>query len=211
MSDEAKRELSPSGADTAAPRFKFTRSDSRVSAPDAAAPAPSPTPNVPIRSSSIPFARWSEGVRFGGGEIALGALGGKQRIGVKLTELPPGKQSCPMHYHLKEEEHFFILEGRVVLRTDEGRFVMGVGDYVCFPAGTRVAHCFENPFEGPCRMLEVGSSDPDEVAVYTESQKAKIRSLGVIVPMHPGASLDYWQGEAVDQPLPSAGSETDKT
>jgi len=136
----------------------------------------------------------------------LGALGGAVQIGVNLVELEPGRQACPFHWHLREEEHFFVLEGRCVLRSGEDRHEMSQGDYVCFPAGTRVGHALENPYRARCRLLAIGTRDPDEVAVYPDSGKAKLRALGHIV-AYPAPSLDYWKGELVDDPVAPLGGE----
>lgn len=106
-----------------------------------------PRPNVPLTARALPEEAWSEGVRFGTREIALGKLGGAQKVGVRLERIPPGKQSCPFHYHLRAEEHFYVLEGQCVLRSGDQRFVMKAGDYVCFPAGTGVAYAFKNDNE----------------------------------------------------------------
>lgn len=186
--------------------MKHTRMDSATATPNRGRAA---TPNEPIASTTLAFDRWQEGARFGGGEIPLSDLGGAARIGVNLVELAPGRQSCPAHWHLREEEHFYVLTGRCVLRSGEQRFEMGPGDYVCFPAGTRVAHCFENPYDAPCTVLAIGNRDDDEIAVYPDSGKAKLRALGRIVPWPPapdGEGLDYWQGEATTVPLTPAPS-----
>lgn len=176
---------------------KYTRTDSATARPSAKVPA---TPNVPLSTEGLAFDRWSEGERFGGGEVPLGDLGGATQIGVNLVELPPGRQSCPLHWHLREEEHFYVLSGRCTLRVDDVRHAMAPGDYVCFPAGTRVAHCFENPHDQPCRILAIGSRVADEIAVYPDSKKMKVRALGMIVPL-PEQTLDYWHGEAPETPL----------
>jgi uncharacterized cupin superfamily protein len=183
--------------------MKFTRMDSASSRPSEDR---EPTPNVPIRTSALAFDRWSEGERFAGGEIPLAALGGGTQIGVNLVELVPGKQSCPRHFHVREEEHFFVLEGRCVLRSGDARHEMGPGEYVCFPAGTGVAHAFENPFDAPCRLLAIGTKDPAEIAVYPDSGKAKLRALDVIVPL-PAEGLDYWAGERTGEPLPATAEQ----
>src|SRR5689334_21080552 len=97
---------------------KFTRSDSKTGSHyDGRAP----TPNVPIRTAGLPLEAWQEGVRFCGRDLPLGRLGGSVQVGVSLMVLEPGKQSCPFHYHLREEEHFYVLSGRCVLRTSAGR------------------------------------------------------------------------------------------
>src|SRR4029079_7325662 len=51
---------------------------------------------------------------------ALGDALGLTKIGVNLTTLSPGKESSMRHHHTHEDEMVFILEGEVVLRTDEG-------------------------------------------------------------------------------------------
>ncbi len=181
---------------------KFTRGDSSTDRPSTELPR---TPNVPIATASLAFDRWYEGERFGGGEIPLGDLGGARDIGVNLVELVPGRQSAPLHWHLREEEHFYVLAGRCVLRVDDARHVMGPGDYVCFPPATRVAHCFENPYDEPCRLLAIGARLSDEIAVYPESKKMKLRALGKIVPL-PDDGLDYWHGEDVDAVLPGSAA-----
>lgn len=181
---------------------KFTRTDSATERPSTALAA---TPNAPIATAGLAFDRWQHGERFAGAEIPLGAMGGATQLGVNLVELVPGKQSCPLHWHLREEEHFYVIDGRCVLRTDDTRTPMGPGDYVCFPAGTRVAHCFENPYAEPCRLLAIGSRIADEIAVYPESKKMKLRALQTIVPL-PEHALDYWEGEAVGTPLPGSAA-----
>ena len=178
-------------------RLKYTRTDSCSEAASQSVP---PTPNVPIRSAVMPQDTWSEGKRFGGREVPLGVLGGAEQVGVNLMELAPGKQSCPFHWHLREEEHFFVLHGRCVLRSGDDRFVMEPGDYVCFPAGTRVGHAFENPFAEACQLMAIGTRDADEIAVYPDSGKAKLRALGHIL-RYPSDTLDYWDDELVDVPI----------
>ncbi len=176
---------------------KHTRMDSADAEPSRWR---TPTPNVPIRTHELAFDVWHEGVRFGGAELPLARLGGARDIGVNLVELAPGRQSCPLHWHLREEEHFYVLDGRCVLRSGDERHAMAKGDYVCFPAGTRVAHAFENPHAEPCRLLAIGTRVADEIAVYPESGKMKLRALDAIVPWPP-LSLDYWHGEQPDLPL----------
>lgn len=181
-------------------RTRYTRTDS--AAGSSAGGGRTVTPNQPIRTADLAADEWSEGVRFAGAEIPLSRLGGGRDIGVNLVTVPPGKQSCPMHYHVHEEEHFYILEGRVVLRTGDTRSTMEAGDYVCFPAGTGVGHCFENIFETPCRLLAIGARLDHEIAVYPESGKMKLRALGRIVAYaSPDESLDYWAEERPDEVL----------
>ena len=162
-------------------------------------------PNVPIRESQLGDDAWikfQRGARFASRDLPLSDLAGGTQIGLSLTVLPPGAQSCPFHFHEREEEHFYILAGRCVLRSGDERHEMAAGDYVCFPAGSGVAHSFENPFDEPCRYLTIGNRFADEVCVYPDSKKILVRTprCKLMMPL-PAASLDYWTGEPVDEPL----------
>src|SRR3546814_13012048 len=76
-------------------------------------------PSRPIASSDIPWTEWSDVPRFAVRyrPLSLAALGDSYRFGVAIEELPPGKQSSPAHWHVFEEEHPFLLAGRLTLRT----------------------------------------------------------------------------------------------
>jgi uncharacterized cupin superfamily protein len=43
--------------------------------------------------------------------VALGSKMGAKKLGWNVSVLPPGKFSCPYHFHHSEEELFLILEG----------------------------------------------------------------------------------------------------
>jgi uncharacterized cupin superfamily protein len=84
---------------------------------------------------------------------------------------------CPFHYHQREDEVFFVLSGRGVLRYGDDVRELRAGDCVSCPAGTRVAHQIGNPFEEDLVYLAIGPHDPDEVCVYPDSGKVLVRSL----------------------------------
>src|SRR5258708_5791917 len=69
------------------------------------------------------------------------------RLGVNLSRLPAGRTTCPFHYHQFEDEIFFIMSGRGVLRYGDEIRELRPGDCVSCPAGTKVAHQIANPFE----------------------------------------------------------------
>src|SRR5882724_7775800 len=58
---------------------------------------------------------------------ALGDALGLTKIGVNLTTLPPGKESSMRHWHSHEDEFVFVLEGALVLRTDDGEQALVAG------------------------------------------------------------------------------------
>lgn len=158
-------------------------------------------PQGPIPIESVAWTEWSEGVRFGGrARVLSDTKADGRRIGVAVEELPPGRQSCPFHYHLREEEHLIALEGEATLRLGEQRYAIKAGDYVGFPAGQRAGHCLINEGEKTFRYLMVGDSDPGEVCVYPDSNKVLVRALGRAI-FRDGARAEYWDGEKAEEPV----------
>jgi uncharacterized cupin superfamily protein len=102
------------------------------------------------------------------------------RLGVNLSRLPPGRTMCPFHYHQLEDEVFFILSGRGVLRYGDDVRHLRAGDCISCPAGTKVAHQIANPFDEDLTYLAIGPHEPHEVAVYPDSGKVMIRSLKLV-------------------------------
>ena len=101
--------------------------------------------------------------------------GGK--LGVNLSRLPKGRTMCPFHYHELEDEAFFILSGRGVLRYGDDVRTLRAGDCVSCPAGTKLAHQIANPFDEDLVYLAIGPHEPHEVCVYPDTGKVMIRSL----------------------------------
>lgn len=99
---------------------------------------------------------------------ALGDALRLTKIGVNLTTLPPGKESSMRHHHTHEDELVFVLEGEVVLVTDEGEQRLTAGTCAGFPAGTRNGHQLVNRSDAPARYLEISNRDPEDSAAYPD-------------------------------------------
>lgn len=151
----------------------------------------------PISSHDVAWTDWSEVPRFGVRyrHLTRAAVGEDYRVGVAIEELMPGKQSSPAHYHVFEEEHVFVLEGALSVRIGAETHPMTVGSYVCFPAGQKAGHCLVNTSDAPCRYVIVGENNPNEVVVYTDSQKVLVRALGRRALFDLAARRGYWDGE----------------
>ena len=106
----------------------------------------------------------------------LGNALGLTHIGVNLTTLPPGKESSMRHYHTREDELVFVLEGEVVLRTDEGEQILKAGTCAGFPAGARNGHQLVNRSAQPARYLEISNRDPADAAEYPDVDLAYHKS-----------------------------------
>jgi uncharacterized cupin superfamily protein len=99
---------------------------------------------------------------------ALGDALGLTKIGVNMTSLSPGKQSSMRHFHTHEDELVFVLEGEVVLRTDEGEQLLTAGMCAGFPAAARNGHQLVNRSDRPVRYLEISNRDPEDIAEYPD-------------------------------------------
>jgi uncharacterized cupin superfamily protein len=99
----------------------------------------------------------------------LGKALGLTQFGVNLTTLPPGKESSMRHWHTREEEFVYVLEGEVVLRTDAGEQLVRAGQCVGFPAGSGDGHQLVNRSDRPARYLEVGTCDETDEVFYPEA------------------------------------------
>jgi uncharacterized cupin superfamily protein len=159
-------------------------------------------PPKPISSRDIAWTEWSDVPRFAVRyrHLTLAAIGEGYHVGVAIEELGPGKQSSPAHYHVFEEEHVYILEGALTVRIGADAHEMRAGDYVCFPAGQKAGHCLINDSGATCRYVIVGERNPNEVAVYTDSQKVLVRALGRHAIFDLAARRGYWDGENTGLP-----------
>lgn len=121
---------------------------------------------------------------------SLDALGG--RLGMNLSRLTKGQTGCPSHWHLREDEIFYVLSGRGVLRYGEDLYEIGPGDAISCPAGTRVPHQIANPYEEDLVYLSIGPNDPHEVCAYPDNGKILVRGLKKVGFLQ---EADYQAGE----------------
>lgn len=119
------------------------------------------------------------------------------RLGINQTRVPPGRVAVPFHHHLREDEAFFVLSGRGVLRYGDTLHDLKPGDCVSCPAGTGVAHQIANPYDEDLVYLAIGPNDPHEVCVYPDSGKVLVRGLRTVGRLSATAYLD---GEPTDEP-----------
>jgi uncharacterized cupin superfamily protein len=127
--------------------------------------------------------------------LTSAAIGDDYHVGVAIEELPAGKQTALAHYHILEEEHLYILEGALTARIGAHAHEMKAGDYVCFPAAQKAGHCLVNNSGAVCRYVIVGENNPNEVAVFTDSKKVLVRSLGRRAIYDMTTPMAYWDRE----------------
>jgi len=103
---------------------------------------------------------------------ALGDHAGLDQFGVNFTVLPPGQASALRHWHKREDEFVYVLEGELTLITDDGEEILTAGACAGFKAGVANGHHLVNRSDRPASFLEIGSRLPDEEAVYPDDDLA---------------------------------------
>lgn len=98
----------------------------------------------------------------------LGDAAGLTKFGVNLTRLEPGSASAQRHWHEKEDEFVFVLEGELVLVTDGGEQVLKAGMAAGFPAGKPDGHHLVNRSGKPARLLEIGDRPTEDRFHYSD-------------------------------------------
>jgi uncharacterized cupin superfamily protein len=88
----------------------------------------------------------------------LAKAAGLTQIGINLLELQPGAWSSQRHWHTEAEEFVYVVEGEVVLVTEEREEILRRGDCAAFLPGDANGHHLQNRSEAVARVLEIGST-----------------------------------------------------
>lgn len=123
-----------------------------------------------------------------------------RKLGASIDTVPPGKQSCPYHFHYAQEEMFVVLEGSGTLRIAGEMLPLRAGDVIFIPAGPEYPHQIINTSNAPLKYLSIGTREQPEIVEYPDSNKylasagaADGRAFDVVHRI--GGGLDYWDGE----------------
>jgi uncharacterized cupin superfamily protein len=98
----------------------------------------------------------------------LGDALGLRNFGVNLTRLEPGAASAQRHWHDRQDEFVWVLEGELVLVTDAGEQVLKPGMAAGFPAGVADGHHLINRGTTDAIYLEIGDRSPGDAFYYPD-------------------------------------------
>jgi mannose-6-phosphate isomerase-like protein (cupin superfamily) len=97
----------------------------------------------------------------GEGETIQGPVGGPATFKARaettngtftaLENVVPPLQGPPLHVHVREDEMYYVLEGRVRFKADDRIFDAPTGSFMFIPRGT--PHCFQNVGSTAARLL----------------------------------------------------------
>lgn len=116
---------------------------------------------------------------------------------VAFYEIPPQKANYPYHYHMKNEEVFYIISGNGILETPDGNKTIEAGDIIVCPASESGAHRIINNSQTEALVyLDFDTVNSPEVVFYPNSDK-----VGVIINgksstfFKENTNVDYYEGE----------------
>ncbi len=161
--------------------------------------------NQIINLDQLEFSLHSHGESFQA-EIAPVANNLKtDKLGYRVTRVPPGKSAWPLHAHYANEEMFFVLSGSGSVKIGSAVHKIRVGDFISAPPNPEEPHQIINSSDSTLTYLCVSTMLEPEVAVYPNSNK-----IGVVAGAPPGrvgnkngifkivkndSGLGYWDGE----------------
>lgn len=117
------------------------------------------------------------------------------KLAASVDTLPPGKRSCPYHFHHAEEEMFIVLEGSGTLRVAGAMLPVTAGDVIFIPPGPEYPHHLLNTSDAPLKYISISTNEPIEVCEYPDSGKYLVGAPHFRTINRKEGELDYWDGE----------------
>lgn len=123
--------------------------------------------NVPDSIGSM-YPQQFQSVVAGRVKKRLGDAAGLQNFGVNLVKLAPGSCSALRHWHSRQDELIYVLEGEVTLVTNSDEEVLKSGMAAGFPAGDADGHHLVNRSNSVVIYLEIGDRTPGDEVDYPD-------------------------------------------
>lgn len=109
----------------------------------------------------------------------LGEVFGLANFGINRTTLAPGAASALMHYHSKQDEFVYVLEGTATIRIGSESYTAKAGECCGFRAGAPTGHQIVNQSSAVVVYLEIGDRMIGDQAEFPEDDlKASQRENG---------------------------------
>ena len=99
-------------------------------------------------------------------KLKLSDAGDLTQFGFGEVTLQPGGASGIYHWHAKEDELIYVLEGELTVIEGDQTYTLGPRECATFKAGVEVGHTIENRSGQPATFLELGTRDETERCIY---------------------------------------------
>lgn len=123
--------------------------------------------------------------------------GEKSKVQVSFYEIPPNKSNYPFHYHLRDEEVFYIIKGKGLLKTFDSEIIVQEGDVIVCPPSPQGAHMLTNIMSDENLVyIEFDVTHIPEIVKYPNSEKTGVfEEKGIKAFYKAGTEVDYYTGE----------------
>lgn len=128
--------------------------------------------NVPLHPKQTNYPEPFASTVRGREKRRLGEAFGLSNFGVNLTRLKPGAVPSVRHWHSKQDEFVYILEGFPTLVTDVGPTKLEPGMCAGFKADGGDAHHLKNETAEDVWYIEIGDRTPGDQATYPDDDLA---------------------------------------
>jgi uncharacterized cupin superfamily protein len=123
--------------------------------------------------------------------LRLGDAGGLTQFGVNITTLQPGGWASQRHWHSKEDEFVYMLEGELVLIEEESETILKAGDSAAWKAGVANGHHLVNRSAATAQFIVVGGRDERDICEYPDID---LRLFGEEAGGPPGGGFTHKDG-----------------
>ena len=128
------------------------------------------------------------------GIVVNGYEGNKSHI--SFMKIPPGKYAYPYHYHMGNEETFYIISGNAIVKTPKGEKTLKVGDMIFFPANKRGAHkIYNSSATEDLIYIDFDTYNDPNICFYPDSNKIGIYGKEGDFIFKLEDDKDYYDGE----------------
>jgi uncharacterized cupin superfamily protein len=140
---------------------------------------------VPCKKGETIYPAPFDSIVAGRSKRKLGNLFGLTNFGVNLTQLEPGSASALLHFHSRQDEFIYILEGNPTVKIGSEEYLMNPGECIGFKAGTGDAHQLINNSDRNVTYIEIGDRTPNDSVEYPNDDiKAILSPEGTWVLTH---------------------------
>jgi uncharacterized cupin superfamily protein len=123
--------------------------------------------NIPKKTSSN-YPEQFKPLVAGRSKKRLGDAAGLKNFGVNLVKLAPGSCSALRHWHSKQDEFIYVLEGEITLVTNAGEQILTAGMAAGFTAGVADGHHLINRSNAVSVYLEIGDRTSSDQVNYPD-------------------------------------------
>jgi len=123
---------------------------------------------APLRTKSSVYPEPFVSQMAGRRKQPLGELFGLTNLGVTLVRLAPGAVSALRHFHTKQDEFVYVVQGNPTLHTNEGKTRLSPGMCAGFKSGTGNGHRLLNETTEEVMYLDVEYRTPGDEGHYPD-------------------------------------------